>query len=46
MRDYEVDEARERYLKEKDPKEKARLKRVWRGLKRKLNEGCEEGRKR
>ena len=33
-----IDEVRKVYLSEKDPKEKARLKRIWRAMKRKFYE--------
>jgi len=38
MNKWGVYEAREVYLSEKDPKEKARLKRIWRAMKRKFYE--------
>ena len=38
MNKWGVYEAREVYLSEKDTKEKARLKRIWRAMKRKFYE--------
>ena len=43
MNKWGVYEAREIYLSEKDPKEKARLKRIWRAMKRKFYEERVEG---